>query len=168
MVSALDSGSRSLGSWPGRVIVLYTHSVSLHPGVLENCQESLMKCLRVTLGWTGIPYRGEWWYSLSLNAIETGILSSGLSTDFTSTWMGANSSKIPPTSTLGGFPDSSLIAIHTPGWIYGMRESSVSSKNKTLQHCIRFVLASPKHCNNFEFSKLSNGQWRNECFYSRV
>ena len=40
MVSALDSGSNSPGSSPGRVIVLcswarqfYSHSASLHPGV---------------------------------------------------------------------------------------------------------------------------------------
>ena len=53
MVSALDSGSSGPGSSPGRdhcVVflgkTLYSHSASLHPGV-------------VTLQWTGIPSRGS-------------------------------------------------------------------------------------------------------------
>ena len=51
VVSALDSGSRGPGSNPGRghcvvflAKTLYSHSASLHPWVLANCQGNLTKC----------------------------------------------------------------------------------------------------------------------------
>ena len=58
MVSALDSGSRGLGSSPGWVIMLcslgktlYSHCASLHPGVngyQQTVRGNLTKCWEVT------------------------------------------------------------------------------------------------------------------------
>ena len=62
MVSVLNSGSSDWGSSPGRghcdVFLgktLYSHSVSLHPGV----QMGTSKYAGVTLRWTSFSSRGE-------------------------------------------------------------------------------------------------------------
>ena len=69
MVSALDSGASSSGLSPGRghCIVflgktLYSHSASLHPGVLMGTGKSLGKPNKLrgsNLRWTSIPSRGS-------------------------------------------------------------------------------------------------------------
>ena len=75
MVSALDSGSSGPGSGPGQghcVVFLgktrYSHGASLHPGV--SMGTGVMQ--RVILRWISIPSRGEYKYSWSLHATETG------------------------------------------------------------------------------------------------
>ena len=62
MVRMLDSGSSGPGSGPGwgRFVMflgktLYSHSASLHPGVLMGTGEML----GATLRWTSIPSREE-------------------------------------------------------------------------------------------------------------
>ena len=81
MVSALVSGSSGPGSSPGRghcVVFLAGHltlTVPLSTQVYKWVPANLM--LGVTLRWTSIPSKGEWKYSQSLHATETGI-SSGL------------------------------------------------------------------------------------------
>ena len=77
MVSALDFGASSPGSSPGRghCVVFLILTVPLSTQVYKWVPVNLM--LGVTLRWTSIPSRGEFKYSQSLHATETGI-SSGL------------------------------------------------------------------------------------------
>ena len=66
----------SLPIWEARDIVLcswarhFTPTMPLSTQVYKWVPANLM--LGVTLRWTGIPSRGEWKYSLSLHATETG------------------------------------------------------------------------------------------------
>ena len=69
MVGALDSGASGpclSPSWGHRVVflgkTLYSHSASLHPGVLMGTGELLGKPNKIAgsyLGWTSIPSRGS-------------------------------------------------------------------------------------------------------------
>ena len=79
MVSALDSGVR-VRALAGDIVLCswarhFTPTVPLSTQVYKWVPANLM--LGVTLRWTSIPSRGEWKYSQSLHATETGI-SSGL------------------------------------------------------------------------------------------
>ena len=65
-------GLRGLGKRPGWVIVLCSWmrhfiptellSTQEYKWVAVSCKGSPMKCRGVTLQWTGIPSRGEWWF----------------------------------------------------------------------------------------------------------
>ena len=81
MVSAMVSRSSCPGSFPGRghCVVHVFLSNSLYSALTVPLSTRVSKwvpansMLMVTLRWTSIPFRGEWKYSLSLHATETGI-----------------------------------------------------------------------------------------------